>query len=315
MASPVSKLVTNIVRLSGNNNPVTIEKKKADLIKNLRGMEHFFKTYIPPVGYKVEKYNVEGLPVELFKKKKGGNNKLVLVLHGGAYVTRLAFIYRWMNLTYSKATGGGSVMLIDYRCAPEHKYPCALEDALKAWDWALAQGYKPENIVTLGDSAGGHLNISLLMKLREQNRQMPAGAVFLSPWLDMTCKGQSYIDNYHLDPVFGEKGVKGTPEKVQNFADSGIYCWYGENDPYDPYISPVYAEFCDGYPPIFVTVGGNEMLLSDSKTLCEKIEKARGKATLKIIPEMFHVFNLYRVFPEARKAIKWVNEFLGETLK
>ncbi len=315
MASLMGKIVTQVVRLTGNVNPENIEKHKQDLIKNLRGMESFFKTYIAPAGYTVEKHNIDGLPVELFKKKNGGNDKLVFVMHGGAYVTRLAFIYRWMNRTYSKASSGGSVLLIDYRCSPEYKYPCQIEDAVKAWDWALSQGYKEENIVTVGDSAGGHLNISLLMKLRESNRAMPKGAVFLSPWLDMTCSGKSYRENFSKDPVFGVKGKTPTEDDISRFANSGLYGWYGDNDPKNPYVSPVYAEFDESYPSMLITVGGNEMLLSDSETLYEKMKKVGVDATLKVMPEMFHVFNLYRLFPESWEAIKWVNDFIGEKLK
>ncbi len=314
MASFISKIVSVIGRATGNVNYETTEKRKKDLIKDMRSMERVFKTYIPPVGYKVEKYEVDGVPVELFKKKKGGSDKLVFVMHGGAYITGMAFIYRWMNRQYSKASGGGSVIHFDYRCAPEYKYPCALEDAIKVWDWALGKGYKEENIVTVGDSAGGHLNVSLLMKLREKGKKQPKASVCISPWLDMTLSGDSYTYNYPKDPVFGIKGKTPVRSEIDALAKSQLYCWYGDNDPENPYISPVYAEFDKDYPPMYITAGGNEMLLSDSQTLCEKLKKAGAEATLDVTPGMFHVFNIYRLFPESWKAIKAVNNFISEKL-
>lgn len=312
MASIRGRLFVNIVRAVANVNPDYIKEKNKDLIKNLRGMEKTFKTYIPPIGYKVEKDIVSGLPIELFKKKSGGNDKLIFVAHGGAYVTRMAFIYRWMNKTYSKASGGGSVLHFDYRCSPEYKYPCALEDAVKAWDWALEHGFKEENIITIGDSAGGNLSVALLMKLNELGKKMPRASVVMSPWLDMTASGKSYKENYAVDPLFGIKGQTPTDADVERLLGSELFNWYGDEDPKNPYVSPVYAEFDSSYPTMLITVGGIEMLLSDSQTLYEKMKNAGVDVTLDVTPGMFHVFNLYRLFPESLRAVKLVNEFIGK---
>lgn len=314
MPSLIGRILPTIVRAVGNVNPDVVAKKKIDLVKNLRGLEKPFKTYITPIGYKLEKHVVDGLPIELFTKKKDGNDKLVFVLHGGAYVTRMAFIYRWMNKVYSKASGGGSVIHFDYRCAPEYHYPCQIEDALKAWDWAIDRGFKEENIVTIGDSAGGHLNVSLLMKLHDAGRPMPKAAVCLSPWLDMTASGKSYIENYKVDPVFGIKGVTPQESDMCRLRQSGLFDWYGDADPKDPCISPVYAEFDGTYPTTLITAGGNEMLLSDSQTLHDKLKAAGVDVRLDITPGMFHVFNLYRIFPEAQRILKLVNAFIAEQL-
>lgn len=314
MASLLSKIIIPIIRLTGNVNPGNTKNKKAELIKNMRSIEKVFKIYLPPAGYKLDRYDVNGLPVELFHKKKGGSDKLVFVMHGGAYISHMAFIYRWMNLAYSRASGGGSVLHIDYRCAPEYKYPCALEDALKAWNWALERGFKEENTVTVGDSAGGHLNISLMMKLNSMGKKQPKGAVFMSPWLDMTTSGSSYLKNYRLDPVFGEKKSAPTEQDVINLRSSELYCWYGAADPENPFISPIYAEFDDTYPTSYITAGGNEMLLSDSRALFEKLKKAGVDVRLDITPGMFHDFVIYQIMPESSRAVKAVCRFIGECL-
>ena len=311
MASLAGRAFCAIARAAGNINPIIVEKKHIDIVKNLRSMEPLFRHYFAPVGYTFEKIDVKGVPTEVFRKKKGGSDNVVLVIHGGAYVSRMMFYYRLLNKRYSKASGGGTVVHYDYRCAPEHIYPAALEDTMAVWDWLEEQGVKPQNIVTVGDSAGGHLTVNLWMKLREQGRELPRASVLMSPWLDMTASGDSYVYNYGADPVFGIKGETITEEGVKELLQkSDIFMWLGDNDRTDPYISPVYNEFDDKYPPAFVTVGGHEMLLSDSKTLVEKLRKAGVEATLLIGDGMMHAYPVYQLFPEARQALKAICGFI-----
>ena len=311
MPSLRGKLFSEIARAAGNVNPITVKNKHKNVVKDLRSMEPLFRHFIAPVGYRFKKVDVDGVSTEVFTKKKDASDKVVLVLHGGAYISRMMFYYRLLNKRYSKASGGGTVVHFEYRCAPEATYPAALEDALKVWDWLLSQGYKEENIITLGDSAGGHLNIDLLMKLHDTGRKMPKAAVCISPWLDMTASGDSYVDNYGVDPVFGIRNEKISREEVSSLLmTSELYMWLGKEDRKDPYISPVYAEFDSTYPPLFVTVGGNEMLLSDSKTLVEKFRAAGVEAHLHIGDGMFHAFNIYQLFPEAQKALRLADDFI-----
>lgn len=311
MASLTGRLFCKIARAAGNVNPIVVEKKHKNVVKDLRSMEPLFRHYFAPIGYTFEKKDADGVPAEVFRKKKDGNDNVVLVLHGGAYVSRMMFYYRLLNKRYSKASGGGTVVHFDYRCAPEHIYPAALEDTITVWDWLLAQGVKPENIVTVGDSAGGHLTVSLWMKLREQGKALPRASVLMSPWLDMTASGASYVENYGVDPVFGIKGATVAPEDVKALLmKSELYMWLGDNDRTDPYISPIFNEFDDQYPPTFVTVGGDEMLLSDSKTLVEKLKQAGVEATLFIGDKMMHAYPVYQIFPEARQALNAICGFI-----
>ena len=310
-ASLLGRVFSEIARAAGNVNPDIVEKKKKNLVKDLRSMEPLFRHYIAPIGYSYKKVDVDGVTTEVFKKKKNGSDNVVFVIHGGAYVSRMMFYYRMLNKRYSKASGGGTVIHYDYRCAPEHVYPAALEDTMKVWDWMLSQGYKEENVITVGDSAGGHLSVSLLMKLHDTGRKQPRAAVLMSPWLDMTASGKSYVENYKVDPVFGIRGKTPAPEEVKKLLmKSELYMWLGDNDRTDPYISPVYAEFDDTYPPLFVTAGGYEMLLSDSETLVEKFRKAGVSAQLFVPDGMFHAYPVYQIFPEAQKALKLICEFI-----
>ena len=312
MASLAGSVFRVIARAAGNVNPIVVEKKKKQIVKDLRSMEPLFRHYFAPIGYTYEKTDANGVPAEVFRKKKDPSDNVVLVIHGGAYVSRMMFYYRLLNKRWSKASGGGTVVHYDYRCAPEHIYPAALEDTMTVWDWLLDKGVKPENIVTVGDSAGGHLTVNLWMKLHEQSREMPRASVLMSPWLDMTASGDSYVYNYKVDPVFGIKGETPTKDDVKTLLmKSELYMWLGDNDRTDPYISPVFNEFDDTYPPVFVTVGGDEMLLSDSQTLVDKLKKAGVEATLFVGDRMFHAYPVYQIFPEARQALKAISAFIA----
>lgn len=314
MASLAGKIFSEIARAAGNVNPEIVEKKKKNIVKDLRSMEVLFKHYVAPKGYSYKTVNVDGIKTEVFSKKNNPGDKVILVIHGGAYISRMMFYYRLVNKRYCDAASGGTVIHYEYRCAPEHRYPAALEDTMKIWDWLLSQGFKEENIITVGDSAGGHLSLNLFMKLHDTGRKQPKAAVLMSPWLDMTASGKSYVENYKNDPIFGIRGKTPSPDEVQKLLmSSGLYMWLGDNDRKDPYISPVYADIDNTYPPIYVTAGGYEMLLSDSETIVEKFKKAGVPAKLTVTPDMFHVFNLYEVFPESQKAIKEVCSFIKET--
>lgn len=309
--STLGSIFAFIARAAGNVNPLVVEQKKKNIVKDLRSMEPLFRHYIAPIGYSYKKVDVDGVTAEIFQKKKDGSDNVVFVLHGGAYVSRMMFYYRLLNKRYSKASGGGTVIHYDYRCAPEATYPAALDDTMKVWDWMLSQGWKAENVITVGDSAGGHLTMNLLMKLHDTGRTQPRAAVLMSPWLDMTASGKSYVENYKVDPVFGIRGKTPSPDEVKALLmKSELYMWLGDNDRTDPYISPVFAEIDDTYPPIWVTAGGYEMLLSDSEKLVENFKKAGVEAHLFVPEGMFHAYPVYQLFPEAQKGLKLICEFI-----
>ena len=229
------------------------------------------------------------------------NERMVLLqLHGGGYVGAMRNAYRSFAGLYSELGHGMSVLTVDYRVAPEHPYPAALEDAISAYNWLLEVGWQENEIIVAGDSAGGGLTLALCMYLRNQNRKLPAGLILMSPWTDLTQSGESYVTNYTKDPLFG------------NTHDSLIYSkdYIQEEDPTNPYISPLYGNF-SGFPPMLIQVGSYEMLLSDSVLVAEKAKKAGVKVRLSVYEGMFHVFQMAMLLiPESKKAWREAGRFL-----
>lgn len=230
------------------------------------------------------------------KLKKG----IIIQLHGGGYYGRLHNTYRDMAALYNELSKGFDVLSVDYRVAPENPYPAALEDAVTAYEWVLNNDYPVENIFVAGDSAGGGLALALCLYLRDHSMQMPAGIITMSAWTDLTKSGESYQENFEIDPMFGGS------------RDSLVYKegYYQENDPEDPYISPVNGDY-SGFPPMLMQVGEYEMLLSDTVTVAEKAKSAGVTVKEHIYSGMFHVFQMGLTrYPEAKSAWVEVGRFI-----
>jgi len=264
------------------------------------------KQWKAPWGFTYTKYAVNGVPVELLVKKRGTPERLILILHGGAYVIGLVDLYRDLAVRYATISGGASVALVDYRIAPEHTFPAALEDAETVWNWLLKQGYREENIIVVGDSAGGNLTLALGLKLRDDGRRMPKAILCMSPWADMTASGESYRANLYKDPMFGL-----LPWEEPRKNESGIKNPYAGGHPLDdPYLSPVYGDY-RGFPPMLIQVGTEEILESDAITVYEKAKAAGVDVTLTRYEGMFHVFQIFGDFiPEVQEAWEEVTDFL-----
>ncbi|NLW17785.1 MAG: alpha/beta hydrolase [Firmicutes bacterium] len=202
-------------------------------------------------------------------------DKAILQLHGGAYRRSLAdngVTYRRAAVQYANLSGAG-VLTVDYRVAPEHPYPAALEDSVLAYKWLLEQGYEPEHIIIAGDSAGGGLALATALYIRDNNLPMPAALITMSAWTNL---------NYR----------RRTPAYV------------GDNRADDPYISPIYGDY-HGFPPMLMQVGGDELLLDDTVKVAQKAEDAGVVIQQTTYPGMFHVFQM--LFPELSEANRaWV---------
>lgn len=294
----VRESIRTIVKLPKND-----ENGLVDKIKTYIHGTSFWKA---PKGYELEKIDVDGLPVEVLKKAGTEEDNAILHLHGGAYVIKYVDVYRQIALRYSKISDGADIISIDYRVAPEHTYPAALDDALKAWDWMIEQGYKEENIIIAGDSAGGNLALALTAKLRDNNRKLPKALILMSPWTDLAGEGESRAYNQEKDPIFGGKdGI------VNNF-DKNSNPYAGDTDLFDKYLSPVYGDF-EGFPPMLIQVGTHEILLSDSIDVCTKARKAEVQVTLTQYQGMFHSFQFAGyLLPESKKAWQEVERFIEQ---
>ncbi len=230
---------------------------------------------------------------------------IILHLHGGGYVGAMRRHYKNMAGLYSEVGGGATVLTVDYRVAPEHKFPAAIEDALRAYEWILDQGYTNEQIIVAGDSAGGGLAMGMCHTLKSRWQKLPAGLVAMSPWTDVTASGKSYKENYNIDPVFGND----RSELIFNNP------YIGDANPRDPRISPLFGDFT-GFPPMLIQVGTDEMLLSDSESVAAKARAAGVKVRFTKYNGMFHVFQMSGTLIEESKAAWFeVKRFLEEIQK
>ena len=286
-----------------------------DMVSKMRLMERHNSDETSP-GYTIEKRVLEdGTRYEFVcKQGKQPGGKLVLYLHGGAYIAGLIGAYRRMADQLCPAADPkncADLILLDYDCAPEHVYPTQLKQTLSIWDYVTRDlGYKEEDIVVGGDSAGGNLTLALLLKLRDGGRKMPKCAFCLSPWADMTASGQSYTDNYSKDPLFGLKGGKLTEEKRKELINCNIYSFTGGADRRDKYVSPVFASY-EGFPKMFFCVGSHEMLLSDTLTIVDKLKSVGNEPVLEIGEGMFHVYPIYyNMFSEAKRSFARLLKFI-----
>ncbi len=257
--------------------------------------------WICPAGYEYEIIETGQFDMEFLRPVGVFTGRVVLQLHGGGYIGPMKNIYRKFAVRYSKLSYGGDVLTLDYRVAPEHPYPAALEDAVHGYRWLVEEKrYKPDKIIIAGDSAGGGLALALCLYLRDHGLPQPGGLVLMSPWTDLTVSGESYDTNFENDPLFG------------NSRESMLYdsTYIGEADPTDPYLSPIYGDF-KGLPPMLFQVGSYEMLLSDTMGAARKAREAKVKHRVSVYEGMFHVFQMSMdLFPESREAWAEVARFL-----
>lgn len=258
-----------------------------------------------PARYHYDVFSYNGFGMEYLRPKNGNTGRVVLQLHGGGYIGPMKNIYRTIAVRYSKILRGGDVLTIDYRVAPKHTFPSALEDAVAAYLWLVEQQeYYPEQIILAGDSAGGGLALALLMYLRDHSLPLPKAAVLMSPWTDLTCSGTSHQTNFKNDPLFGN-----TKESMLYHSD-----YIGNNDPKLPYISPMFGTY-EGLPAMLFQAGGYEMLLSDSCVSCRKAQEAGCDARITVYEGMFHDFQMsLNLIPESKKAWREVKDFLHDVL-
>ena len=227
------------------------------------------------------------------------DGKVVLYLHGGGFIAGSINSHRDLATRIAKASNA-RILIIDYKLAPENKFPAGLNDALNSYKWLLNNKISPHNIVVAGDSAGGGLALSLLLLIKEKGIAMPGGAVFLSPWVDLECKGKSYLRNKEKDPMLNHDMLYSTA------------MFYAENnDLSNPLLSPLNGDL-SGLCPMLIQAGSNEVLEDDAVMLADKARQSGVKAELEIWDSMFHVWHYFaRYLPEGRKAIERIGSFIA----
>lgn len=253
-----------------------------------------------PQDCKIEQVEIEGIYAEWISTKESIEGKVILYLHGGGYGYCSADTHRTMAARIMMEAGV-KILLPEYRLAPEHPFPAAIEDTLTVYRWLLKHGYDSSNIIFAGDSAGGGLSVAASLVLRNQYEPLPAALVCLSPWVDLTSSGQSYRENSEKDPYLRCDLVRKT---AQHYA--------GDESLDHHLISPVFADL-SGLPPLFIQVGSIEILLSDAEMLAEKARHAAVKVHFKVWKGMWHVWQINDGLPEAKKAVKEIGHFVKKT--
>lgn len=256
----------------------------------------------PPRGFRVDSVDAGGVPAEWVRPPHAIAAAAVLYVHGGGFALGSPAAFGDFSWRLARA-GGVAVLMLDYRLAPEHRFPAAVEDARAAWTWLLGQGFTPQRVVLAGDSAGGGLALSAMLDWRDRGLPVPAAAVCLSPWTDLTLSGETLRTNARRDPFLAPEAL---PYVVANYL--------GDADPRDPLASPLFGDL-EGLPPLLIHAGDTEILLDDSRRFAERARAAGVDVTLEIWPGLPHVFHMFaRVLPEANRAFARIGHFIDTHL-
>lgn len=264
-----------------------------------------------PEGYDYHIEELSNCKIEVLSRKDGGD-MAVLQLHGGAFVSGMNDLYRSIAVRYCDMAGGATVYTLDYRLAPAYPYPSQQNDVMDAWVYLTRKlGYKADQIIVAGDSAGGNLTLNLGLRLRDEGMAMPRALIAFSPWADLSNSGESHITNATEDPTFGiaEKDFDGvTPVGVPSTYTDGLKAQ-------TPYLSPSFGDYA-GFPPMLLQAGDLEVLLSDSQMVYDNAIANGVDCTFTVYPGMFHVFQgSLDLLPESRKAWAEVAAFIQRVVE
>nr|WP_289767668.1 alpha/beta hydrolase [uncultured Acetatifactor sp.] len=246
--------------------------------------------------------DISGMYGEWVGVNRAHMKKYVLLhCHGGGYSTGSSLYARTLTSKLAESTSM-DVLCFDYRLAPEHPYPAALEDAMQAWNYLMLLGYGARDVIVTGDSAGGNLALALTLKLKEEKRLLPRGIILMSPWTDLTSSGKSFQTKAEADPVLNCA-----------YIDRMVHAYAEGHDLTDSLISPLFGDF-EGFPPTYIQVGENEILLSDALRLHRTFIEKNVPVKIDIYPGMWHVFQMSPV-KAARAAMDKNAEFIFDVCR
>ena len=290
-----------------DNVAAALRQRRENAPRTVEGLREEFGRYLSffPADPSVHRKHVvaAGVPGEWFVPARTAPGRALLYLHGGGYIIGDTTTHQCLIAEIAKACEARCLAL-NYRLAPEHPFPAAVEDALAAYRWLLHERVAPESVVVAGDSAGGGLTLALLIAARDAGLPLPGAAVVLSPWTDLAATGESLDTNAERDPMLDKRGVLAFSR------------WYLKGaDPKAPLASPLYADL-RGLPPLLIQVGGAEILLDDSTRFAKRAEDAGVAVTLEIWEEMLHVWHLFSpILKEGREAIAGIGRFAHAHLR
>lgn len=270
-----------------------------DLERQRKGQELLGRLVAPMLGMSWEPFVLGGMPAAWTRPERGHDKRhIILYCHGGGYTSGNLGYSRVLSSKLAHVTGY-DVLSFEYRLAPEHPYPVAVEDAMRAWDYLMYQGYGAENVTVAGDSAGGNLALVLCRRLKAAGRRMPRALLLMSPWTDMTMSGASYRERVESDPML-------TPEYIEAVRRA----YAGGRDLHDPDLSPLLGDLRN-FPPTLIQVGDHEILYSDSASLAAALRAAHVPCRLEVSEGMWHVFQMFPI-KKAAAAMESAARFLLE---
>lgn len=272
-----------------------------DLEKQRRSQEALGSMAAAMGGLVWEPFELAGMDAAWMRlERPHKRRRVILYCHGGGYTSGGLGFSKVLASKLTRATGL-DVLAFDYRLAPEHPYPAAVEDAQAAWDHLMRLGFGARDVVLAGDSAGGNMALVLCLRLRAEGRMLPGALLLMSPWTDMTCSGESLTERADIDPVL-------TPEYIYAVREA----YAGDLDPAQPELSPLLADLA-GFPPTLIQVGTHEILFSDAERLAERMKAAGTECRLEVWEGMWHDFQMYPS-KSAAQAMQNAAHFLIEEL-
>jgi phosphinothricin tripeptide acetyl hydrolase len=254
------------------------------------GIEAMGQVTSPPDGCTVEATHLAGVATEKLTPRGADATRTIFYLHGGGYCVGSPASHRTMAARMAEAASA-TAYVIDYRMAPEHPFPAAVDDALGAWRALIAAGGDPARTVIAGDSAGAGLSVATALAARDSGVALPAGLHLISPWVNLTNKSAAYAVKGDTDFVITQAGI-----------DEFAVNYLGKTDPKTPLASPLFADL-SGLPPMLIQVGSEEVLMSDSTSLAEAAGLARVDVTLRIWPDMIHIWPFFSMISAGGRAI------------
>ncbi len=294
MPSLPAKFIKQLLNL----NPQGWAKKSIIGQQNKQGRAEKLMARIMPAESTPAK--IQGVTAE-WLKCPGTSKDVVLYLHGGAYVFGLTAVHRAYLSRFAAATHT-NVLAVDYRLAPEHPFPAALEDVITTYQWLIAEGTSPSQIVIAGDSAGGGLALAAIAALRDADEPLPACAVCISPWVDLTMSCQSIHSKAPSDPILSRAALAPCAE-----AYAGSY----QKD--HPLISPLFANLT-GFPPVLIHVGSDEILYDEAVQIKDRGLAAGVDVNSKTWEGLFHVFQLIPFLRETQESLANIADFITRNM-
>jgi epsilon-lactone hydrolase len=262
--------------------------------------DNWAKAHFPaPPELTLEPVDLDGVPCLWARTPESSGTSTILYFHGGGYMIASARGYASTAADLARAAKA-QVLLVDYRLAPENPYPGALDDANRVYSWLLTQ-VDADSVVVAGDSAGGGLTAALLLSARDRGLALPAAAVCISAWFDMTLASESVTGKADVDPIMSAPMLQGMAA-----------AYLQGQDPTLPSASPLFAEL-SGLPPLLLMTGTWDSLTDDTTRFAEKATSAGVDVTLSVFEEMYHCWHIMTpVLPESREAIEQIGRFVKQ---